>query len=210
MVDRAGASPRLLRRRRRIRPAPLRLAPELALPLRQEIPLEARPWAEIVGPLRSVLDGAGYDLVSVAEPDLGPAGAPGRRPLEVVAERDPVGAPMSPTGRLSVYTLLGAGIGLGIFDALAVGAPWVAGPWAAGAIAVTILFWYRYGRGYESDVVVAVYRPDGRMIWFGGRVRSDVRAGDRIGYAAVPLPRLGREMGALTRAVAERLRTPVG
>ncbi len=164
-----------------------------------------RPWAEVLAPLRAVLESAGYDLVTVLQPEASTEGRPAPLPLEIVAERDPVGAPMSPMGKLSVYTLLGAGIGLGIFDAIVVGAPLVAIPWGLGAVAVAALFWYRYGRGFESDVVVSVFRPDGRLIWFGGRVRSDVRAGDRVGYAAVAPPRLGREMGTLTRETAVRL-----
>lgn len=125
---------------------------------------------------------------------------------------------MAPHTQVSVYALLGAGLGLGLFDALAVQAPILALPWAGGAAAVAALFWYRYGRSFDSEVVLVVFRkgpqggvegPSGGSLpsiaWFVGRVRSDARGSRRTGTQATVPSGLARTAGALARDFQERL-----
>ena len=182
----------------------LLLPGSFALPLRQEVTLPVRPPPQVFDAIRSVLSDAHFEILTFvvpAPPDGGEAGWAGFR---AVGERALKAAPMSAAGKVSVYTLLAAGIGLGIFDAVAIGVWWVALPWSLGALCVAALTWYRYGRGFESDVVVVTIRPavgagGPTVVWMGGRVRSDVRAGDRTANSASAQPRVARDLGTLVR-----------
>jgi hypothetical protein len=197
---------------------PLHLDPDLHLPLRQEVRLPSLPPAQLAVAVRSTLDAAGFAIVSgfgVRRPGV-PDGSHGSPPpYEGYGERGRTMVPMSSASKTSVYTILGAGLGLGIFDAVSIGAPLVAFPWVGGAVAITILLWLRYGRSFQSDVVAVVLRPtrataptapEGTMVvLLGGRVRSDVRAGDRTGHSAAAAPAVARALGQLARELERQL-----
>ncbi len=183
----------------------LQLPEGFSLPLRQELNLPPTPPAQVFEAVRTVLTSGGFEILSFATPPLTDAGGDPWSDFRAVGERALKAAPMSVAGKVSVYTLLGAGLGLGIFDAVAIGVWWVAVPWALGALCVALLTWYRYGRGFESDVVVVTIRAAARagegptVVWIGGRVRSDVRAGDRSANSATAQPRVARDLGTLVR-----------
>jgi hypothetical protein len=200
----------------RVRLLPLQLAPDFPLPIRKDVRVPVVPWPQVADAVRATLRAAGFDvIVGLERPD--PASVRAGRPhrFRAIAERGRMGAPMTPASRLSVYTLLGAGIGLGIFDAVAVNDAVLALPWAIGGITVAVLLWYRYGRSFESDVVVVVLRgalsPTGELpagaslAWLAGHVFSEVRAGDRIGHRTEAPPRLAGEVVRLIQDFQRRL-----
>lgn len=204
---------------------PLRLLPDLVLPLRQDVPLAEFSWPHVTDAIRQTLGSAGFQIVSISEaPGSGPPasrpGFPGRS--ETVAERRRRSVPMPAPAKVSVYALFGAGLALGVFDALAVQTPLVALPWAGGAAAVAFLFWYRYARSFDSEVVVVVLRPSApaarsagpaigptaSLAWFAGQVRSHARGSSRVSAEVWVPPGLAREVGALTRDFLARLAAP--
>ncbi len=198
------------------------LPADVPLPLRQDVPLPDVPWPRVADTIRSTLAAGGFQILSASEtpPAAGETSFGGfPRKSETVAERRRQRAPMPAPTRVSVYVLFGAGLGLGIFDAVAVGVPIVALAWAGGSALVAALFWLRYGRSFQSEVVVVALRwgrptkatpgsvdhPTPHVAWFAGRIRSDVRGGHRTAVEVTVPQGLARDAGALARDFQTRL-----
>jgi hypothetical protein len=137
----------------------------------------------------------------------------------VIAERRRHPTPMLRPMKFSIYTLFGAALTLGAFDTVAVGTPVILLPWVAGAGVIAGVFWFGYGRSFESDVVVATWRPaaefgggippSGRavpgVVWRGGRVRSDIRGRTRTAVRVAAVPELAGDLAEVARLFSTRL-----
>jgi len=130
-------------------------------PYRQEIPVGNRPVDELVSIARRTLTDSGFYVAGIksrrrAKPPPTPDGGP----ILVVGERK-LRKDITDLRILEALSVVIAGGGvLGVFDALVTTA-WVVAPLWIGAFGlVAVLFWYVYGRSYQSDVLVAFIKVD--------------------------------------------------
>lgn len=221
MVPAQPPAPRPVRQRRGLLPAPeLTLPGDLALPFRQELRVPVGDWGTLTPHIAATLEAAGYRVVGSARPRRSK-----RPPLSppsasvTVGERNRHPIRMLRPMRASIWALFAGGLVLGAFDTIAVGNPLVLIPWVLVAAGIAALFWYRWGRSYESDVVAVTWHAgrggeEGgvpaasavpRLVWWAGRVRSDIRGASRTAVAAEYVTSLAGELGNLTRALAARL-----
>jgi hypothetical protein len=156
--------------------------------------------------LNASLQGGGF-LVSAMPSPLG-ARADESRPafqgLFQLAERDIERGPTSGATLEFFFGLLVAGIALGIFETLLAGSVVFGLPWAVGALLIGLAFWHRYGRSFESEVIVATIRlpsserPGDRttggttrppvVVWQAGRLRSELHGRRRIATRVLDCP----------------------
>ena len=147
------------------------------------------------------LAGVGFKIISPAElPGTStpvPNGGPGPR-LLFLAERNIRFEEPDLVVRVTIWTLLGAGLALGGLDASIYVSFFVIFPWFGAFAGMALLFWYTYGRCYGSEVVMAVVDlPRARgagasgaaprdsdvhtLTWLAGGVRSDTRSAPEMG-----------------------------
>jgi len=211
-----------VRYRRGLLPVPeLTLPGDLALPFRQELRVPVGDWGDLAPQVAATLETAGYRVVVVRERRRAKRlpSTPRPPPPVVIAERNRHPIRMLRPMRVSIWALFAGGMVLGAFDTVAVGNPIVILPWVLVAAGIAALFWYRWGRSYESDVVAVTWQAGGasrvgdgppmstvpRLVWWGGRVRSDIRGGSRTAVQAEYVTPLAGELGTLARALAKRL-----
>ena len=125
----------------------------------------------------------------------------------------------------TVGVLVGAGVSLGAVDALVFGNVLYALPWVAVGVVGAGVLWWRYGRGYESEVVAMHFTetlpaagPSGpattvsggvEAVWSAGRVRSVLFAGTRTVVGVVDCPiSLMRTLGGIARRFEAELAAP--
>jgi hypothetical protein len=183
---------------------PLRSYPEFALPVGQRVRGSGRGSEALVEAARSALAAQGFRSVTPTRSDPTPL-----RPI-VVAERELHRVRMQPSMRVAVWVLVGAGALIGVLDSLVVGTWALLLLWLAAFGLVGFLLWLRYGRQYESELVLAVAiaatepgrDPGGAdLVIRGGRVRfigfDGARTPTEVVDCPVPL------MDALAAAVRQ-------
>jgi hypothetical protein len=171
----------------------LTLAPGMRFPYRQELRSPIGNGPDLVPPLSANLRAQGYRVGVLPSEGTGARNVrewEGALPL-LLAERAIRRVRMLRPMRVFIYTLFGGVLVLGAFDFVAVGNPIVLAPWALSAATIAFLFWHRWGRSYLSDVVVVTWQA-GRadptagppriplLVWWSGRIRSDVRGSVRL------------------------------
>ncbi|MGP8073139.1 MAG: hypothetical protein ACLPZM_08470 [Thermoplasmata archaeon] len=197
----------------------LTLPTDLALPFRQELRIPSGDWASLGPVVATTLEAATYRLVRSRERlrEKDPSGsAPPSAPV-IVAERDRHPIRMLRPMQACIWALFAAGLILGGFDTVAVGNLYVLLPWVFVAAGIAGLFWYRWGRSYESDVLVVQWEggktvgpippstPVPQLVWWSGRVRSDIRGRARTAVSVEYITPLASELGDLVRAFTARL-----
>jgi hypothetical protein len=206
------------RPRREILRAPgLTLPPQLRFPFRQEVRVPIGTWATATPVIEATFRDLGYRLTAPK------GGRTHDQRTTLVAETGRHRIRMNRGMKISVYTLFGAGMALGVFDGVVVGAYWFILPWGLGAAGMAALFWYRFARRYESDVVVVSWAEGQpldatdpgppstvpKLVWWGGRVRSTVRGSTRTGARVEAVPQLAGELAAVVRAFNARWETGI-
>lgn len=120
----------------------------------------------------------------------------------VIGERRLRRVPTRPAMRLSIGVLAASGVILGAMETILTGNLLLGVPWGLAGLAVGLLFWWRYGRTYESEVVrvrilgeraapPAAPLPVPLAVeleWTTGRVRSVLFGGERAVIGVVDCP----------------------
>jgi len=188
------ARPRAVPTGRRVSRRSLAVEDLTPFPYRQEIRVENRSVAELARIARGTLTESGF-YVPVAKPRrrAKPPSVPTAEhgPILIVGERK-LRKDITDLRILEALSVVVAGGGvLGVFDAL-VTASWLVAPVWVGAFGlVAVLFWYVFGRSYQSDALVAFIKADRSagsspgspvgpvsstlVTWLAGHVRSEIR-----------------------------------
>lgn len=188
------------------RSAPLELDASLRFPMVRSMPFP-HPVTESVTKLLNASLCEGGFLVRAIPPSSSPRARDPRPALQglfQLAERDIERGPTSGATLEFFLALLIAGIALGTFETLLAGSVVFGFPWAVGALLIGLAFWYRYGRSFESEVIVAAIRlPSGErpgdpatggtprppvVVWQAGRLRSELHGGRRIATRVLDCP----------------------
>ena len=195
---------------------PLRSVDRYALPVRQKVILPPGTVERVSAVAASLLQTGGFTLVRLPSTTSAEDGDSQTAGHAVFAERSAQRVATHISMLATVGVLIGAGIGLGGVDALVLGNVIYALPWVAVGIAGAGILWWRYGRGYESELVamhITSPAPEtrtpadgsgviagGEAEWSAGRVRSVLFAGTRtvVGVGDCPIS-LMRTLGALAR-----------
>ena len=167
---------------------PLRSYPAIALPVGQRIGGGGRAPAELVAAVTEALVAEGFRAETPLRPEPAPPAA------VVVAERNLRRVQMQPAMRAAVWVLAASGAAIGVLDALIIGT-WVILPlWFVAFALVGFLLWLRYGRRYESEMVLAIAVPTppggpaADLLLSAGRVRSLGYDGARTPIEVVDCP----------------------
>lgn len=184
----------------------LSLAASLRFSVGQSVALRAVPAGRALAQAEETLRERGFRVSPPASSAVAKAsGGAGSEGVTVrVAERDVRRGPMDRPVVEAVVALLGGGIVLGVVETLLAGTPFYAGPWVLGAALVSLALWLRYGRTFESDVIVALVRArvdaggsggedlasarpasPVEVLWQTGRVRSVLHGGRRIAVRVI-------------------------
>jgi hypothetical protein len=133
------------------------------------------------------------------------------------AERSVKRVATDTTMHVALVGLVAAGVGLGALEAYLFGGAQYAIPWCLGGLALAGLLWWRYGRTYESEVIVVsvsvpllqnhdTSEPTGtvrreEVSWSAGRVRSILFGGTRTAVSVkdCPVPLMEALAGAVRR-----------
>jgi hypothetical protein len=176
------------------------------------------------------LVGLGFEIIFTGPAPLGPS-AESSTPLPgrtlIVAERNVRFDAPDLIVRLTIWTLVGAGIVLGVIDAAVYVSILVLFPWVGAFTGLALLFWFVYGRTYRSDVAMIYLAPlippvggapssgdpqPHTIIVLAGAVRSDTRSAEKMG-SRQPIRverefRMVRVPGLLIRAVSPKPPVP--
>jgi hypothetical protein len=192
--------------------APLEFDASLRFPTVRSVSLPHRGTQPVASFLSASLREGGF-LVSTQPSPLGlRAEDPRSTPegLFLKAERDIQRGPTSRTTFEFLLGLLGAGFALGTLETYLAGSLVYGLLWVLGAATLGAAFWYRYGRSFESEVIVAAVRiPSSTgsrdriargttgppvVVCQAGRVRSVLHGGHRtvveVLDCPIPLTRL--------------------
>jgi hypothetical protein len=144
----------------RHRGPPLGLNASLEFTVGQSVLLGDRTMESARSMVRDVLRGRGFRVNSLPAGLLSRSGgsSPTETRLVQVAERNVRRGPTNPPTLHAILALVGAGLVLGILDTILAGAVIYVTPWIAAAAAVSLALWLRYGRTFESDVIIAAVR----------------------------------------------------
>jgi hypothetical protein len=165
-----------------------------SFPYRQTVPVARGGVERSQRIVREMLAGQGFALVAASPSDgrttIAASGSPPQQTV-VVAERRVEHDSSDRPILVAFWTLVSAGIALGVVDAILDGYWQIVLPWAAAFSTIAVVFWYAYGRCYRSEVVMVVFdlaRGSGAktdpvagptqphlVSWFAGRVRSEIR-----------------------------------
>jgi hypothetical protein len=179
---------------------PLIGLPSRKLPVGQRVVLRGVEPDRALEEIRSLLDADGFRV------DLYPA-ADGGGPTATsvgIAERHVRVGPTSAAGIESVAALLGAGLTLGTIEGLLTSNVVYALPWVLGGMVLSFVFWARYGRTFDSEIIVVQVRPSatpgegpavaavdavaGSAVFSAARVRSDLHGGERAAVRVIDCP----------------------
>lgn len=121
-----------------------------------------------------------------------------------IAERNLRRGPTNPPALHAVLALVGAGLVLGILETYLAGSVVYALPWVVATLAFSLVLWLRYGRTFESDVIVATARDTSEasdrslaaagpvvspeVFLEAGRVQSALHGGKRIAVRLLDCP----------------------
>jgi hypothetical protein len=188
------------------------------LPLLQEVVLRSDPGSEVEKVSRTILEKAGYRQLRVTGLENVLGSSTDRFSLVWVGERGLRRREFgSLTAAIPIVVVLVAGAVLGGLDAYVAGSLLVAFYWMLGAAVVSAVFWFRYGRAYDSDLVfLSVSRPVSggavssstvSIILRAGRVVSHSWAERRVPIGVSGTFKLAAEVGALSREFRRRLST---
>jgi hypothetical protein len=179
---------------------PLVGLPSRKLPVGQSVVLRGVAPDRALDEIRDLLgaDGFRVDLYPAAD-----GGAPSRTSVGI-AERHVRVGPTSAAGIESVAALMGAGLTLGTIEGLLTGNLAYALPWVLGGIVLSVVFWARYGRTFDSEIIVVQIRPGsapagatdvarsgpgvGSAVFSAARVRSDLHGGERAAVRVIDCP----------------------
>jgi hypothetical protein len=207
------------RPKRRWGTPPLDLSSGLRFVFRREVrlPPDSGPRLEEVA--QAVLEDAGFEPVRGSRPARGTNDLSSPEGRAWVGERWlPRRRGTASTTRLPIVTLLLAGCVLGGLDAYISNSLVVAGYWFVGAVGVSVAFWVRYGRTYDTDVAQVtlsgptVSPPPGpglpSVVFWASRVRSQVHSGVRVPTGVSGPIWLAAELGELAREFERRMSGP--
>ncbi len=218
---RPGAPPRRI-----LGPPPIRSVDRLSLPVGQRVPVPLAPGVAVSSAVSTAVEEGGFTVVGdrlLQSPNGDRLGAEthllsAERSVRRVATDTPM--------HVALGGLMGAGVGLGALEAYLFGGPQYAIPWCLGGLALAGLVWWRYGRTYESEViVVSVSSPPTQerepaattgagagenVAWSAGRVRSILFGGTRtaVGVKDCPVPLMEALSGVVRRFEAELRLSP--
>ncbi len=204
---------------------PLRSVDRYPLPVSQMVTVPPGTSERVASVATALLRNGGFTLVAL--PSSGSPTDPGSHLAGTVvfAERSAQRVATHASMLATVGVLVGAGISLGAVDGLVFGSLIYALPWVVVGIVGAGVLWWRYGRGYESEVVGVHLTPaplgkpgsvsdpsspgGGEVVWSAGRVRSVLFAGTRtvVGVVDCPIP-LMRALGGFARRFAAELSLP--
>ena len=204
---------------------PLSSVDRYPLPVSQTVvlPPGALPRASRVA--TSLLQTGGFTLVPRPRDPEHADAEPNAEGDVVYAERSALRVATHISMLATVGVLVGAGISLGAVDALVFGNLLYAAPWIAVGVVGASVLWWKYGRGYESELVAVhvltvahgarplgespATSPVGEVMWSAGRVRSVLFAGTRtvVGVVDCPIP-LMRTLGAMARRFEAEISAP--
>lgn len=199
----------------------LALNSSLRFPVGQSVPLGPREVDVALTTAEDTLRDLGFRVSDAAS--RGPGRTPPREPPNGgtpvrVAERAVRRGPIYRPALHAILALMGAGLVLATVETYLAGPLVYSVPWVLGTGMLSLGLWFRYGRTFESDVIVALVRG-GRgakeltgtegpreVIWQAGRVRSVLHGGQRtavkvIGCHPVQMRELVHAIGAFESRV---------
>jgi len=207
--------------RRLVGPPPIRSVDRLPLPVGQRVPVPPAPDETVSSAVSVAVEERGFFVVETRLVRRPEGAAPGTGARLLSAERSVRRVATDTSMRVSLGALMAAGAGLGALEAYLFGGAQYAIPWCLGGLALAGLLWWRYGRTYESEVIVvsvsappaanrATSEPTGtgareHVAWSAGRVRSILFGGSRtaVGVKDCPVPLMDALTGAVRRFEAE-------
>jgi hypothetical protein len=216
MPSRPRSGPRPIRGLR-----PLRSVDRMPLPVGQKVGLPSRPPGTVSSAVSTAVQEGGFTIVETNLAQPPEVAAPMTQNHRLFAERSVRRVATDQRMRVSLWALVGAGVGLGALDAFLFGRAVAALPWCLGGLVLAGLVYWGYGRTYESEViVVSVSTPEladprgpaaagvvspGHMAWNVGRVRSILFGGARTAVAVkdCPVPLMEALATAVHRFEAE-------
>ena len=203
------------RPRRILGPPPLRSADRFPLPVSQRVQVPPRPPEAVALAVSTAVKEGGFTVVESPRARRSEGTVPAAGDRFVFAERSVHRVATDAAMRVSLGSLIGAGVGFGALEAFLFGGAVVALPWCLGGLGLAGLIWWRYGRTYESEVIVVSVSapqeedprssdptaagPRRHVALSAGRVRSVLFGGTRTAVGVKDCP--VRLMEALTRVV---------
>ena len=195
---------------------PLRSADRLALPVGQRVPMPSATGEAVTSAVSTAVEERGFTVVETRHAERPEGVPPGSEARMVSAERAVRRVPTDSRMRVSLSALTAAGVGLGALEAYLFGGAQFAIPWCLGGLALSGLLWWRYGRTYESEVIVVVVagspgleravsestgpRRREDVAWSAGRVRSILFGGTRTAVGVKDCPvQLMEALGGVVR-----------
>ncbi len=174
--------------------------PQLTLPVGQRVEGGGRTPDALVAAATDAFTAEGFQPETPLRAERPPV------PV-VVAERNLRRVAMQDSMRVTIGVLVAAGAAIGILDALVIGTWAILALWLAIFGLVAALLWLRYGRQYETEMVIGVAvaaardgAPSSDLLLTAGRVRSIGFDGARTAIQVVDCPL------ALTESLAAAVR----
>ena len=191
----------------------------MGLPVGQRVVVRPPPGSEVNQSVVNALRGSGFEVrgLGMARPGDGPTAGESAGPQLWMGERNILSYGSFPPALAVVAALLGAGATLGTAEGYLTGTLTYAALWIVGSAILALFIWWRYGRLFESEIVLAAVapasgspRPDGvpgrpgravRVSWRAGRVESLLQSGHRSFRQVLdcPPPLIG-DLAAMIRA----------
>ena len=199
----------------------LALNSSLRFPVGQSVPLGPREVDVALTTAEDTLRNLGFRVSDAATRGSGrppPGKPPNGGPPVRVAERAIRRGPIYRPALHAILALMGAGLVLATVETYLAGPLVYSVPWVLGAGVLSLGLWFRYGRTFESDVIVAMIRgsrgakelagAEGarEVVWQAGRVRSVLHGGQRtavkvIGCHPVQMRELVQAIGTFVTRV---------
>ena len=209
---RSGSQPRRI-----VALAPVSSVERLSLPVGQRVLVPFAPDEMVSTAVSTAVKAGGFTIVEPRRARRGTKAPPGPETHLLSAERAVRRVATDSPMRVSLVAMVAAGVGLGALEAYLFGGAQYAVPWCLGGLALAGLLWWRYGRTYESEVIVVSVSAapnSGRgasestgtitrrlVTWSAGRVRSLLFSGTRTAVAVkdCPVPLMEALAGAVRR-----------
>jgi hypothetical protein len=202
-------------------PAPSRFMaglrwPELTrFPYRRRIRIGTPSTARVAEEIQATLRKLRFYVEARPLPDASPES------VAILGERNIVPVGMSLARALPLLTLIAAGVVLGVVDWLVTNAFWVIFPWIAAFGVAALVFRFRIGGAYLSEMILVEVMPlpaggskaspSVGTVWGAGRVRSEGEMGpehERVVVKIIPLIPLSDNVAFVVQETSRHLARP--